>query len=51
MKDKRKSRRGHRQAAKSLLGNGGFFNSYSAPGSTFWLVAMWHLKQARKLGR
>lgn len=46
-KDPRKKRRGHRQAAKNLLRNGGIFNNYSAPGSTFWLVAQWHLKKAR----
>lgn len=45
--DPRKKRRGHRRAAKSLLSNGGFFNNYSAPGTTFWWVAQWHLKKAR----
>lgn len=45
--DKRKKRRLHRNAAKSLLSNGGLFNNFSAPGSTFYAVAMWHLKQAR----
>lgn len=51
MNDKRKSRRGHRRSAKTLLNNGGFFNNYSAPGSTFWCVAMWHFAKARNLGR
>lgn len=45
--DKRKKRRMHRNAAKNLLSNGGLFNGFSAPGSTFWCVAQWHLKQAR----
>ncbi|WBU87711.1 hypothetical protein [Escherichia phage EP_H11] len=45
--DPRKKRRGHRQAAKSLLRNGGLFNNYSSPGTTFWWVAQWHLKKAR----
>lgn len=47
--DKRKQRRAHRRAARYLLTHGGFFNGYSAPGSTFWSVAQWHLQQARKL--
>lgn len=50
-KDKRKLRRGHRKSAKNLLKNGGFFNNFSARGSTFWCVAMWHLKKARNIGR
>lgn len=47
--DKRKRRRQHRKAAKNLLINGGFFNGFSAPGSTFWQVAQWHKAQARAL--
>lgn len=47
--DKRKRRRQHRTAAKQLLTNGGFFNRFSAPGSTFWQVAQWHKAQARAL--
>lgn len=47
--DKRKRRRQHRQAAKNLLNNGGFFNGYSSLGSTFWQVAQWHKAQARAL--
>lgn len=43
--DKRKRRRQHRRAARELL-KGGFLNGYSAPGTTFWYVAQWHLKQA-----
>jgi len=49
--DKRKRRNQHRQNARHLLTNGGFFNGFSAPGSTFWQVAQWHLAQARYLGR
>lgn len=45
--DPRKKRRGHRRSAKRLLSNGGVFNNYSAPGSSFWCVAQWHLKRAR----
>lgn len=47
MENQFKKRRGHRQAAKSLLNGGGFFNGHSARGSTFHCVAVWHLKQAR----
>lgn len=47
--DKRKRRRQHRQAAKNLLTNGGFFNGLSGPDSTFWQVAQWHKAQARAL--
>lgn len=49
--DKRKKRKAHRNMAKNLLGGGGLFNGYSARGSSFWLVAMWHLKKARNLKR
>lgn len=45
--DIRKRRRQHRKNARNLLNNGGFFNGYSAPGSTFWMVAQWNLMQAR----
>jgi hypothetical protein len=47
--DKRKRRNEHRAAAKKLLKSGGFFNCYSARGSTFGQVAAWHLSQARLL--
>jgi hypothetical protein len=47
--DNRKRRRAHRRAAKNLLSQGGFFNGYSARGSTFRQVALWHLEQARAL--
>jgi len=47
--DKRKRRRQHRLAAKQLLTSGGIFNNFSARGSTFHCVAMWHLEQARAL--
>lgn len=47
--DKRKRRRQHRANARDLLGNGGFFNGYSAPGSMFWELAQWHKAQARAL--
>ncbi|MGZ8918955.1 MAG: hypothetical protein ACXW0T_12105 [Methylobacter sp.] len=46
-KDKRKRRRQHRKQADFLLKQGGFFNTYSASGSIFWDVAMWHKSQAR----
>lgn len=49
--DKRKRRNQHRTNAKKLLKSGGFFNNYSAVGSSFWYVAQWHLSQARYLGR
>lgn len=49
--DKRRRRNQHRRAAKQLLKSGGFFNGLSARGSTFHAVAMWHLAQARYLGR
>lgn len=47
--DKRKRRRQHRNAAKNLLGSGGIFNGFSAPGSGFWEIAQWHKGQARAL--
>jgi len=47
--DKRKRRHQHRCAAKNLLREGGFFNCFSARGSTFGQIAMWHLSQARAL--
>lgn len=49
--DKRKVRRGHRRSADNLLNGGGLFNSFSARGSTFHYVAMWHLKRARNFKR
>jgi len=45
--DKRKRRNQHRKAARKILNSGGFFNSYSARGTTFGEVAVWHLSQAR----
>jgi hypothetical protein len=47
--DKRKRRRQHRCSARSLLRQGGFFNGFSAPGSSFWTIAQWHKAQARAL--
>lgn len=47
--DKRKRRRQHRRAAKRLLTGGGTFNGFSARGSSFHEVAMWHMAQARAL--
>lgn len=47
--DKRKRRNEHRTAARKLLKSGGFFNGYSARGSTFGEVAAWHLSQAKLL--
>jgi len=48
---RKKRIRAHRKAAKYLLGNGGFFNGNSAPGSTFHAIALWHRQQIRKLGK
>ena len=47
--DKRKRKNQHRTVALKLLRGGGFFNGYSARGSTFHIVALWHLNQARQL--
>lgn len=49
--DKRRRRRQHRLAARDLLRGGGFFNGFSARGSTMHSVALWHLFQARYAGR
>lgn len=50
-RDKRKARRQHRNLAKKLLVEGTMLN-YPAPrGSIPHAVAMWHLYQARYLGR
>lgn len=50
-RDKRKARRQHRNLAKKLLVDGTMLN-YPAPrGSIPHAVAMWHLYQARYLGR
>lgn len=48
--DKRKRRNQHRNAAKNLLSEGGFFNGFSARGSTFGQISIWHLYNARYLG-
>lgn len=47
--DKRKRRNEHRAAAKKLSKSGGFFNGFSARGSTFGQVIAWHLSQAKLL--
>ena len=47
--DKRKRRRMHRNNARQLLTQGGAFHSFSARGTTFHTVAMWHLTQAKYL--
>lgn len=47
--DKRKRRNQHRRAARELLRNGGIFNHFSAPGSSFWMLAQWHKAQARAI--
>jgi hypothetical protein len=47
--DPRKRRRQHRVSARHLLRQGGFFNAFSARGSTFGDIAHWHLAQARLL--
>lgn len=49
--DQRIRKRQHRNAAKDLLSSGGFMNGFSAPGSSFHSVAMWHLRQARLLAQ
>jgi len=49
--DRRKARRGHRKMAKRLQKEGGFFNNFSAVGSTFWCVSKWHQLNARYIGR
>lgn len=45
--DNKKRRKQHRRAAKNLFHQGGFFNGYSARGSSMGQVALWHLAQAR----
>lgn len=47
--DRRKRKRQHRRAAKALIGGGTFLNATAPRGSTPWLVAKWHLGQARAL--
>jgi hypothetical protein len=47
--DNRKRRRQHRLAAKKLLNEGGIFNNFSARGSSFHQVVLWHLEQARAI--
>lgn len=48
-RDKKRKRRAHRKMARYFLHEGGFFNNFSTPGSTFWVVAQWHKQQARNL--
>lgn len=45
-KDKRKRRNQHRTAALNILRSGGFFNCFSARGTTLGNVAAWHIRQA-----
>ena len=45
--DRRKRRSEHRTAAKNLINGGTLFNSKAPPGSIPWVVAQWHLFQAR----
>lgn len=47
--DRRKRRRQHRRAAKALISGGTLLNATAPRGSTPWLVAKWHLAQARAL--
>lgn len=47
--DKRRRKRAHRLMARHLLKSGGFFNGFSARGSSMHEVAVWHLGQARAL--
>jgi hypothetical protein len=47
--DRRKRKRQHRRAAKSLIEGGTLLNARARVGSTPWAVAQWHLAQARAL--
>ncbi len=47
--DKRKRRRQHRRAARQLIGAGTLLNAKAPRGSTLYVVAQWHLFQARYL--
>lgn len=49
--DKRKRRKQHRRTAKDLLTKGGIFDNHPACRNTFHSIAMWHLSNARYLGR
>jgi hypothetical protein len=48
--DRRKRKRQHRKAAKALIDGGTLLNATAPRGSTPWVVAQWHLAQARRLG-
>lgn len=50
-RDQRKRKRSHRKAARTLLRCGGFFDQFSAPGSSFYDIAQWHLSQAQLLAQ
>lgn len=45
--DKRKQRRFHRKAARSLVNAGTLLNAKAPIGSTPWMVAQFHLRRAR----
>lgn len=45
--DRRKRRRQYRAKAKALLSSGGFFNAWSARGTSFGDLAAFFLQQAR----
>ena len=48
-RERKRKRRMHRTVARHLSREGGFFNHFSAIETTFWHVAQWHLKRARRL--
>ena len=47
--DNRKRKRQHRRAARELVGAGTFLNASAPRGSTPYMMAQWHLAQARAL--
>jgi hypothetical protein len=47
-RDRRRTRRAHRQTAQALIRGGTFLNAKSPIGSIPWSVARWHLAQARR---
>lgn len=47
--DPRKRRRQHRVNARNLVGAGTFLNATAPRGSTPYMMAQWHLAQARAL--
>jgi len=47
--DRRIRRRQHRNAAKRLLLDGGIFNHFCCPGTSYYIITRWHLMNARRL--